>query len=585
MIPRGFLGAVPGRGRRAQTILSTALIALIGACITSTAARAQVGAGQVAPPSSPIERAIPPEQPRALPPLPITPAPELPAEQAGQVVTIHKVTVEGATVYPQAEVEGFFADLVDKPTRMGDVAARIGQLQAKYRGDGYFLTVVRGNVERDALRVRVVEGFISSVKLDGDIGPAGVQVYRFLSKLTEERPARLSEVERALLLSQDVPGISIRAVLRPGSGEPGAVDLIAQVGRKPFDAFVQVDNRASPFAGPWEMLVGASANSFTSFGERSEAIIYDTPFNDEQIFGQATLEGFVGGSGLKLRTYVGYGPSNPGGALAVAGFHSNVLLAGIGASYPIIRTRPLSLFVNLAFDISQTEVDTNVAGASVTQSIDNLRIVRLGENLTFQDDTLGLGQTGANLFNLTVHQGLSGLGAQFDPASRAGARLDFTKLSGELTRVQDLFQAGNFQFALKLSAGGQYSGDILPSSEKYFLGGTRYGRGFFSGEVTGDSALGTTVELQVNTSTDVPWHIGLQPYVYYDNGWSWDNGTDPTTTLSQHLSSTGVGVRAAFTPQISGELELAHRFTRQPTGANVSPEGANVVLTGVTARF
>jgi len=541
----------------------------------------------VAPPSSPIERAIPPEQPRALPPLPITPAPELPQEQAGQIVTIHKVTVEGSTVYPQAELEAFFAGITNKPTRMGDVAGLIGQLQAKYRGDGYFLTVVRGNVDRDTLRVRVVEGFINSVKLDGDIGPAGVQVYRFLAKLTEERPARISDVERALLLSQDVPGISIRAVLRPGSGEPGAVDLIAQVGRKPFDGFVQVDNRASPFAGPWEMLVGASANSFTSFGERSEAIIYDTPFNDEQIFGQATLEGFVGGSGLKLRTYVGYGPSNPGGALASTGFHSTTLLAGIGASYPIIRTRPLSLFINLAFDISQNEVETNVAGVRETQSIDNLRIVRLGENLTFQDDTLGWGQTGANLFNLTVHQGLDGLGAQLGPpaGSRAGASLGFTKLSGELTRVQDLFQAGNFQFALKLSAGGQYSGDILPSSETYFLGGTRYGRGFFSGEVTGDSAIGTTVELQVNTSVDVPWHIGLQPYLYYDNGRAWDNSPTPTAIPSQHLSSAGIGVRGALSPQISAEVELAHRITRQPTGANVSPEGANVILTGVTARF
>ncbi|HYM04527.1 MAG TPA: ShlB/FhaC/HecB family hemolysin secretion/activation protein [Stellaceae bacterium] len=550
---------------------------------------AQVGAGQIAPPSSPIERAVPERQPQAVSPLIVAPSTPTPAE-VGPVVSVHAVEVEGATVYPPASLARFYRGIVDRPLPVGEISAILERIQTKYREDGYFLTLVRGAIEpangASTLRIRVIEGFIASVKIDGDIGPAGVQVYRFLERLTRKRPTNIKDVERALLLSEDVPGVSVRAVLRPGSGDPGAVDLIAQVGRKPFSGLVQYDNRASLFAGPNELLVGAYANSFTSIGERSEVIIYDTPFNEEQVFGQAAVEGFVGGSGLKLRGYAGYGPSVPGGPLATIDYHSRLLLTGLAASYPIERSRLLTLSVSGAFDVSQSEVDVlGASGALQRQSNDYLRIVRIGETLNFQDDTAGLGRTGANLVALTLHKGLIGLGSSHtnDPLTpRIGSRVDFLKLSGEITRVQDLFDIYDYRFALKLSIGGQYTSDVLPPIEKYFLGGTRYGRGFFSGEVTGDRAIGTTSELQVNHTIVWPRPIGLQYYLFYDTGRTWDLAPGD---INQHLASTGVGVRAQVTSQISLEVEDVERFTRRPTGQNVNPEGANVIFVGVTANF
>lgn len=57
--------------------------------------------------------------------------------------------------------------------------------------------------------------------------------------------------------------------------------------------------------------------------------------------------------------------------------------------------------------------------------------------------------------------------------------------------------------ALKGRLIGQYSGQILPPAEKFFLGGPEYNRGFYSGEVTGDSAFVWQAELQLNTTYDV----------------------------------------------------------------------------------
>ena len=553
------------------------------------AALAQAGTTPAAPlTTSPIERALPEAQPRAVPPLLPTPAPGAPEVPAGPPVTIQAVEVQGATAYKPGELEPYYSGIVGKSVPLGQISTVLQQIQTKYRNDGYVLTVVRGTVEpvggRSTLRIRVVEGFISDVKIDGDIGPAGILVYDFLNKLTSIHPVNIADIERALLLAQDVPGVSVRAILRPGTGEAGAVELIGQVGRKPFGGFVQYDNRAAPFAGPHELLVGAQANSFTSAGERTEIILYDTPFNKEQMFGQAGIEGFVGASGLKLRAYGGYGPSEPSGPLGQVGFRSRLLIAGASAAYPVIRTRPVSLNVTLAFDISRAEISNEVdlaTGARQRASLDDLRIVRLGETLDFQDQTFGTGLVSANTVALTLHEGLSGLGAS-TTGDREGTRLDFFKLTGELTRVQNLFGFSGGLVALKLSVGGQYSGDILPSNEKYFLGGTKFGRGFFSGEITGDRAAGTTAELQLNTSTDWPVTLGLQPFIFYDTGWAWNLAPGD---LDEHVESAGIGVRISLTQQISLELEADRRFTRKPTGEGVSPLSPYAGFVTLIARF
>jgi hemolysin activation/secretion protein len=586
-----FLGIRRNKVLRDFTLVLAAevLVAGILSSMLSPAALAQAAATPVAPlTTSPIERALPEAQPRAVPPLLPTPAPGAPEVPAGPPITVQAVDIRGATAYTPGELEPYYSGIIGKSVPLGQISAVLQQIQSKYRNDGYVLTVVRGTVEpvdgRSTLRIRVVEGFISDVKIDGDIGPAGILVYNFLNKLTSIRPVNIADIERALLLAQDVPGVSVRAVLRPGTGEAGAVELVGQVGRKPFGGFVQYDNRGAPFAGPHELLVGAQANSFTSAGERTEVILYDTPFNKQQMFGQAAIEGFAGSSGLKLRTYAGYGPSEPGGPLGQAGFRSRLLIAGASAAYPIIRTRPLSLNVSLAFDISRAEISNlsdPTTGDRQRQSLDELRIVRLGETLDFQDQTFGTGLVSANTVAFTLHEGLSGLGAS-TTGDRPGTRLDFFKLTGELTRVQNLFSVGGALVALKLSAGGQYTGDILPSNEKYFLGGTKFGRGFFSGEITGDRAAGTTAELQLNTSTDWPVRLGLQPYLFYDNGWAWNLAPGD---LDQHVESAGIGIRISFTTQFSLELEGAHRFTRHPTGQDVSREGSEAGLVTFIARF
>jgi hemolysin activation/secretion protein len=564
--------------------LRTALVVLTAAFLLhASGALAQApGAGVVAPPASPIPSIQPGQQPTVKPPPVLQPEPEAPVE-AGPPVHVTAVSIEGATVYPPDALRALVGGLEGATVPRGDIADAVRSVQTKYRNDGYFLTVVRGVLEPVAngarLRVIVIEGYISSVKIDGDAGPVEVLIYNYLNHLTQLRPTRNADLERYALLAQNVPGVTVRIVLRAARDEPGAIEVVAQVERKALDAVVVDDNRGPETAGPNELLMGVGANSFTSAGERTQLFLFNSPFNKGQIFGQASLDGFVGSEGLKVGTYVGYSIAEPGDVLAPIGYKSRLLLVGGSASYPVIRTRPLSLSLNGALDVKEAEIDLRgMDGDHHRASNEHLVVARLGETLELQDDLLGAGHAAADSLAVTVHHGLQqmfGLSNGPSPA-RPGENNNFTKATTEIIRVQSLAAWGTKSLALKIAFAGQWTANILPPSEKYFLGGQQYGRGFFSGEVTGDRAAAGTLELQLNDSAIFAHfgqtvELGLQYYGFYDIGQTY---ASTRSDLNEHIESAGLGVRVNIQPRVALELEGVDRFTRRPaaTTGSVMPE-------------
>ncbi len=241
-------------------------------------AAAQVVPGLPQPPSilqqvpqgSPIPRILPSEPPSTIP----GPAvPRLPpsAEAPNQTVRVTNVSIDGVTAFPLQELQRNIEGLTGPDVPLARIEAARQSVLSQYRTEGFVLVTVSAKVDAAGRLLFVVtEGRIASVKLDGDIGPAGTQVLRFLNRLTEQQPIKSATLERFLLLAQDVPGITLRAVLEPSSDEPGALNLIAKVSRKAVSGLVTFDNRAFYQTGPVEGLGVLDLNSFTEFGEKTE---------------------------------------------------------------------------------------------------------------------------------------------------------------------------------------------------------------------------------------------------------------------------------------------------------------------------
>jgi len=513
---------------------------------------------------------------------------------AQQSIRIARVWVGAQGGLPASRLAAVAERLAQREVRLAEIEETRLALLRLYREAGFPFSTITATLAPAAdgaeLRFTVTEGFIAEVRLEGDIGPAGTQVLRFLNPLVGQRPLSAARLERALLLASDIPGVTVRGVLRPLAGEPGALQLVARVERQAFGGYFNADNRAYELTGPTQGLLVAGANAFSNLGERSEVLLYGAE-GDTQWFAQGSFEAFTGGSGLRLRGFAGFGQARPGSQLAAIGYAGETRLAGISASYPLIRSRPMNLGAALAFDAFEGTVDTGQGGSRQRASRDSVRALRGGLDFQALDGFLGGPSLAANAAGLRLHQGLSGLGATADGdllAARAGSRFDFRKATFELSRSQPLFSPweGGMVSLFALGA-GQWSDQVLPNVEKFFLGGSRLGRGFYAGQVTGDSALAGSLELQLDTRFDIAdpvvgaFLLRPQLYAFLDRGQAFQNNDDP----NRRVSSWGGGVRLFIDDRAQFDVEAVRRVTRGVDGAAAPPLSENAIYWRLLLRY
>jgi hemolysin activation/secretion protein len=536
------------------------------------------------PQGSPIPRVLPPAPPSTAPGTALPALPPPGAEVPNRTVHVTNVSVEGVTVFPAAEIERFAQGLTGPDVPLPKIDAARQAILQYYRSAGYVLSTVSANLDTvGKLRFIVTEGRIASVKLDGDIGPAGVQVLRFLNRLTQVRPIDSATLERYLLLAQDVPGVTLRAVLQPSTDDPGALNLIAQVSKQTVSGLVSFDNRAFDQTGPIEGLGVVDLNSVTEFGEKTEFSVYHT-FPNSQSFYQLAEEAFLGGSGLKMRLYAGEGTAVPVGGgpsgLAEDNYHGTTDVLGGVLSYPVIRSRQQTLNVYTSLDALESNVHDGTPLALA--SFDALRVLRVGEDYAMSDLWLGADRPASNVLSVRLSQGLRILGAETNgtapDAARQNERSDFFKVNFQATRTQTLFTPlPGSSVALMGLLAGQWSENVLPPAEQFYLGGSQYTRGYYAGQIPGDKALVATVELQFNTGTNLSmWglsaDVSTQFYLFYDWGETWQNQATDFATM---VNSAGGGVRMQVTRYTEVDFEALGRFNRYPTGSGADVSALN----------
>jgi hemolysin activation/secretion protein len=554
-------------------------------------------AGQLLPPvlQAPPVQPGPPQAPPPAGPGTIPSAPpgsrEAPPGADRIFATPSTIELEGATVYPPGVLDEMTRPLVGRRVAVSELFALAQRIEARYRADGYFLTTVFLPAQRVAdgrIRIRVVEGYISNVVVEGNVGDVASQAQRFLDKVTTSRPANLRDVERYLLLTQDMPGVSMKAVLRPGK-EPGSSELVAQLQRTAWDGLFQVNNRGSKFTGTQQGTFVVGTNSFTGLAERLEATFFTT-FDREENFGQVNWSNYIGSEGLNLRAYFGRGRLKPGEALQVVDYDGVLTVAGVLLSYPVIRSRPLNLNVWGGYDYYHSNADV-LGNVPIVRT--DLSVLRLGADANYRDDW-----NGVTFGNVRLSKGVNIFGAtnKGDPLlNRIGADPTFIKFNGEVNRLQGIWTGGGFSLNALATVAGQYSGDILPSNEKYFVGGDRLGRGYFAGQVTGDKAVASSIELQFNF--EIPFDEGteaaggpsrggslpIQLYAFFDYARVWNNSS--LEIRNQTARSFGGGIRVSILETVAMELEGTRRLDRDVDGATARRLDPWAVYARLTARF
>ena len=468
------------------------------------------------------------------------------------------VRIAGNQVIDAKEIAAKFDGLLDKQITSADLRASLDAVNKLYSDNGYALgrayipvQVVRGGT----LIVRVVEGYIGNVSIDTDNDRLRRTIENFSNRITAERPLTVDTLQRYLLLISEIPGLTIGGRLTAMNVYTGSATLTLTTEYELVSASTALDNRSNLEDLPFATYVTGMVNNAFGYGDQLSVTTLVSPEFEKQQYYRAAFSSFIGSDGLRASVGASYARSLSPDIPEPNELISKSNQFDFQLSYPLIRAVNHTLKLEGGGYYTTSKNILN----GVAFSEDAIRAVYAGAQYTGRKgETVTVGGS----FRMT--QGLSIFGAGPDNTlhSRLGAVPNFTKVYGNATLVY----AATEKLLLTLKAAGQYSPDSLYSSEEISFGGARFGRGYDTSEVSGDSGYGLSAQAGYRFDVDVLGGWALTPYTFIDHSRVFNQKIDLQGDAK--LLSTGVGLNASNRKWLSLGVEMD-----KPINRNVTSKG------------
>lgn len=471
---------------------------------------------------------------------------------------LNQIRFEGVGAYTEAQMRPVYADKLGENVSLADIYAIATAMTNKYRNDGYILTQVivpAQTIDGGVVTLRAVEGYVDNITVSGNDQESALNTIRgYANRIRSEGGAlNVEDLEKFLLLINDLPGVEARSVLSPSATRTGASDLQIVVERDPYDAFLGIDNYGSRFLGPIQLTAAGAANSYFGNNERISAQFVMVPDNAELLYFSLGYDQPINTHGTLIKTTYSHSNTEPGYTLNRFDVNGKSDFASIAIEHPFLRSREHSLYGHAQFDARDVQ-SRNILEATRE---DRIRALRVGGRYEFIDS---LFSAAVSNISAQVSKGLDVLGASSKGdirLSRPSGDPKFLKINAEAQRLQRLTSNVNLQ----LSARGQLANNALLASEEFGVGGINSGRGYDPSEITGDDGISGSVEVQWNEPYPVNYLEDYQLFGFYDIGKVWNvDGATPDDDDS--LASAGFGVRADLPSNVKAGMSLAIPLTR-----------------------
>lgn len=464
---------------------------------------------------------------------------------AAQNVTVGAIVITGLNELDNATfapvIERYIGRTLDG-SALAKLAAEIGEVA---RLEGYVFAsaaIAPQTLSRGVLQIQLDEGHLDEVRLTGQSHPAAQRV---LNSLVGPGPVKLHELERQLLLAADLPGVRLGDVTLLSEGGRSILQVPVQADR--VAGRVYLDNDGSEAFGRYNARLSVDLNGLLDDNDVTSAYLSTTPLQPGQ-FAYARLDygRFLGERGTFVSGFASYSRSHPGGYLAARNLRGSSRAFGVAASYPIMRSRDFSLW--LESNLTLRDSQQRSSGALIRSD----RTTALNLGMT----GIAKGDFGRIRFNAQVTRGLDLFDATARDdllSSRADAGPVFTslRLSTDWTRQLSL------PLSLYFAAQGQLALGPLPSAEELSLGGSRFLRAYDYSEERGDRGFAVSNELRYDFA-DLGAIRGAQIYGYADAGIVDDLGYPSDTA---RLASSGAGVRLDLSGGLDANFEVAVPLT------------------------
>ncbi len=522
---------------------------------------------QTLPDAGQLQRDIERDRLPIAPRQPVTPLIEKLERPALAVPESTRFPVKGfrisrATVFSEAELMPLLKDFVDQDLSLADLRRATDIITRYYHERGYFVArayIPSQDIEGGIIEIVVLEGKVESISIK-PVGTVrlrdGVIEGTLRSALPADGLIRKDNLERGLLLLNDLPGVNVRSVLSPGA-TVGTSLLTTEVTQGPrLSGHVDFDNYGNKFSGPLRLNAGLNLNDLTGYGDQLSLRVSDS---SGVRHGRVAYQLPVGSMGLRLGAAYAELRYELCCEFAALQIHGSAKVSSATALYPLIRSRDFSLYGTAAYD------HRNFFNATITGTISDKKVDvgMLGIRGDSQDF---LGGGGINTFGVALSTGYLNLNGWSADRSADGitARThgDYQKLSYSFIRLQKLSEAISFYAALS----GQFASKNLDSSEKFSLGGPLAVRAYPQGEAFGDESMLLNLELRYNVTQT----IQLAPFFdhgqtrLHRNPWDGWQGTNTHIQNSYGLSGYGLGLNWSPPGGFLMRLGVAQRIGDNP---------------------
>ncbi|MEN9357408.1 MAG: hypothetical protein RL695_1579 [Pseudomonadota bacterium] len=466
-----------------------ALLFTLGTLVTLAAspALAQPDAGT-------LRQQIEQDQSRPLPrqALPIKPREPAPLKvPTGLSVTVKAFRFAGNTLMSAESLAPAVAPYLDRPIGLTDLQKAAAAVADIYRQSGWVVRVYlpQQDIENGIVTLQIVEAVFGGTHLEGTV-PQRFSKARTIEiiEAAQAKGQNLNEeaIDRALLLIDDLPGVTATGKLRPGRSG-GETELALTLGDEPLlRTEVGLNNTGSRGTGIERLLANLDINSPLALGDQLRANFVHTQGSDYLRLAASLPIGNDGwrvGANASTLTYHLVAPE----FVALDGQGSSAS-AGLEASYPLIRSRSKNLYFNANADL---KTFNNQANATTTTRYRSAAL-SLGLTGNLFDNLGGGGANSASLAFINGQLNLNDSPNQAIDAATTRTAGHYNKLRYAIRRQQLIRDDLSFFAALA----GQMASKNLDSSEKFYLGGADGVRAYPANEGGGSEGQMLNLELR-----------------------------------------------------------------------------------------
>jgi hemolysin activation/secretion protein len=447
-------------------------------------------------------------------------------------VNISAINISGNTLFSDTQLTALVVDLIDSERNFAEINTSVAMISRFYRERGYAVArayLPAQDLKDGVLEVKVLEGIVGAQILDNQSRISDANVSSMLADIQAGELLQAAQVDRAVLLLSDTPGVGgARASLQPGASV-GTSDLLINVDpAKVYSSNAEFDNYGSYYTGEYRVSAALAINSPLNIGD--QLTIRGLSSNKNLTYARVTYQLPIGGSGFRLGA--AYSDTHYKFNFNGTKLRGSAINTSIFGTYPFIRSQNSNLYGTLTFE------QKNLTDVQVATTDKKVRLGNFGLAGNHQDGTFG---GGISSFDSALIAGKLSMDAaslaQDSAVGSANSNGRFNKLTINLSRLQRVTDKST----LSIVVSGQYADKNLNSSEKFYLGGANGVRAYPQGEAGGDQGWMLNAELRHSILNN------LQGVVFYDAGTvDVNQNAFLTTSNKRSISGAGFGINAQY---------------------------------------